>query len=73
MYRKPEVTANPEYAYSFLCAEQDIGEATLRKQYWLPKYYLALAIPKDEALSWYGNQMAQKDKLPTYQGEIKYF
>lgn len=74
MWRKPMVIAEPDRAFVAMVAPQDIFEYQMRRQMSVPKYYVVIVIPKEEATKWYGNLAAGKDlATEKVHGQIQYF
>ena len=74
MWRCPNITTDPKLAYTCLCAPQDIGELTIRRQYIVPRYFVVVLVPKAEAVKWKGKTSAWKNaKEGEVKGEIKYY
>ena len=73
MWRNPNLTTDPERAFVYLVHPIDIGEATIRRQYVIPKNYVLVLIPKTEATRWYQNKTARKDAQNPIHGEIRYY
>ena len=73
MWRDPDLIADPERAYKFQVAPQDVWELSLRRQCSVPKYYVVTLIPFAEAKRWYGNLRARSDQKKEINGEIMFF
>ena len=73
MWREPQLILDPEKAYKFQVAPQDVWELTLRRQSSVPKYYIVVLVPFAEAKRWYMNNAARGDQANKINGEIIYF